>query len=280
MRLHSLCLGAAWVGVMLAMAMGFGPIVPTHAQGSGATGVDAGQIERRLQQIRPSVPTAPAPEFQAPPSAPKVEGEFSLVLTGVLIEGVTAFPVAEFGPLYAEFLVQSIGRAELDEIAVRITQTYTEAGFYLSRAIVPVQTIESGILRIRVIEGFLSGIRFEGPDKQDDLFDSYAALIADERPARLSTVERSLLLINGLPGVQVSDVQVARLDDGGAYELVVAIDYNMAEGAANLDNRGTPEVGRLQGWLSGTVNSVAGLGERLQVDFATVPDDPKELVYG
>lgn len=282
MRWHSLCPSTACIGVALAMAIGSGTITSAHAQGGGARGTDPGQIERRLQQMRPSVPTAPAPSVPAPTVAPEVETvpEISFVLAGVLIEGATVFPVAEFGPLYVEFLAQTVGRAELEEIAARVTQTYTEAGYYISRAMVPPQTVESGILRVRVIEGFLARVRFQGADKLGDLLDSYAGAITEERPARLSTVERGLLLINGLPGVQVSDVQVARLDDGGAYELAVEVSYDMAEGAAYLDNRGTPEVGRLQASLSGAVNSVAGLGEQLQFAFATVPDDPQELVYG
>lgn len=267
---------------MTATIMYPGMITVVRAQGAGSTILDASQIEQRLQQGRTRVPHAPAPELPTAPAVPKPESEseISFVLAGVFFEGATVFPAADFSPLYTEFLAQTIGRAELDEIAARVTAAYTDAGYFLTRAIVPVQDIEGGILRVRIIEGYLAAIRFQGADKQGDLLDSYADSITAGRPARLSVVERGLLLINGLSGVQVNDMQVTQLDDEGAYELVVDVSYVRAEGATNLDNRGTPEVGRLQAYLSGAVNSVAGFGEQLQLAFATVPDQPKELIYG
>ena len=46
-----------------------------------------------------------------------------------------------------------------------------------------------------------------------------------------------------------------------------------------LNNRGTPEVGRLQTWLSGAVNSALGNRERLEVGFFTIPNEPEESLY-
>ena len=54
----------------------------------------------------------------------------------------------------------------------------------------------------------------------------------------------------------------------------------MVQGSAYLDNRGTRETGRTEGWLGGGVNDGLGLGERIEGLVFTVPDQPEELVYG
>ena len=260
--------------------------VPARAQEAPppppAPSIDPGEIERRIEQLRPPEPDRPVPEVGAPVTAPEVEAEppVSFVLTAVIVEGATAIDAEALSPLYEAFLARTVGRAELEEIATRLTRAYTDAGYFLSRAIVPPQSVESGVIRVRVIEGYLADVRFEGGEGQPGLLAGYAARMTAERPARLSTVERNLLLISGLPGYRVADVQAGRLDDEGAFELIIEVGYDVAEGAANLDNRGTPEVGRLQGWLSGAANSVAGWGEQVQAVFVTVPDEPEELIYG
>lgn len=249
----------------------------THAQEA-----DPGQIDRRIQQLRPAPAPKTQPSLQGPTAAPLVEtgSEISFVLTAVTIQGATAFDAAAFGSLYTEFLAREIGPAELEEIALRITGTYTDAGYFLSRAVVPPQEIQGGVLRVRVVEGYLTEVRYRGDSAQDGLLDGYRGIFTRERPAKLSTVERGLLLINDLPGMVVGDVQVAKLDDEGAYAIVISTAHNTVSGNANLDNRGTPEVGRLQGWTSLALNSVLGLGEKAQVSFATVPNQMEELIYG
>lgn len=277
-RLRPACVGFALTATWLAFATSLG-----HTQESGTGRADPGEIERRIEQIRPRPPAEPAPDLPpAPGVRPEVraEPELTIVLTGVVVEGATAFTADQLGPLYAEFLARTVTRADLEDIATRITQAYLDAGYFISRAVVPPQEVEAGVLRVRVIEGYVAEVRVRGGEGQSALLDGYASAIAEQRPARLETVERTLLLINGLPGFQVLDVGLEPQDDEGAYVMDIEVGYDWAEGLANLDNRGTPEVGRLQAFLSGSANSLAGLGERLQVGVATVPDEPEELLYG
>ncbi len=252
------------------------------AQESLAQEADPGQIERRIEQLRPTPLPKAQPKLQEPTAAPLVEtgDEISFVLAAVSIQGASVFDAAEFGSLYAEFLAREVGPADLAEIALRITAKYNTAGYFLSHAVVPPQEVQGGVLRVRVVEGYLSEVRFRGDSAQDGLLGEYRGDFTRERPARLSTVERGLLVINDLPGMAVGDVQVAKVDDDGAYALVIPTTHSAVSGGANLDNRGTPEVGRLQGWTSVAFNSVMGLGERVQVSIATVPDQTSELVYG
>jgi len=63
-------------------------------------------------------------------------------------------------------------------------------------------------------------------------------------------------------------------DSTGAHELILEAEYDPAEAYAYVDNRGTPSIGRLQSWVSGSLNSPLGLRERFQLGAFTVPNQP------
>lgn len=190
------------------------------------------------------------------------------------------FEPEDFSDAYTGFLARTVTTAEVEEIAARITKMYADAGYFLSRAIVPAQEVLGGVLRVQVVEGHIAEIDVSGADRIPAIVGAYSRPVTVEAPARLATVERALLLIGQLPGYRVLDAQVSQLDGGGAYELTVVVDHDALDAQASLDNRGTREVGRLQAIASVGANSMAGLGERARVSVATVPDAPKELLYG
>ncbi len=264
------------VPVVAVMAIFFGQVANAQDR------ADPGEIDRRIQQIRPTPAPAPSPSVRTPTLKPEIEtgAEIAFVLTAVTVEGASVFAGVDLGPLYAEFLARTVGPGELEEIARRVTAKYNEAGYFLSRAVVPPQDVQNGVLRLRVVEGYLAEVQFQAETAQQGLLDAYKHHFTRERPARLNAVERGLLLINALPGLAVGDVQVAETDGDGAYALMISIERSTVTGVANLDNRGTPEVGRLQAWTSISMNSIFGQGEELQFSFATVPNQMEELIYG
>lgn len=243
---------------------------------------DPGQIRRRIDETRPKrvtpeprptvLPEAPAPEVEA-------EDEISFVLSAVTIAGSTVFEPSELARSYEDFLARSVTLAEVREVARRITKIYQDSGYVLSRAMVPPQQVLSGRLLVRVVEGYVARVGFQGATGQEELLSPFADKITSVRPASLGSFERYLLLINDLAGITVIDSGLRSLDEEGAYELTITIDYDSIDGVAYLDNRGTPAAGRLQGWLSGGTNSFLGLGERLQLGFFTIPNQPSELRY-
>ena len=263
------CLGLACLGLGLSLG----------ANARAQDAADPGEIERRIEQLRPAPQPAAPPAITRPARPPAPEAEVSFVLTAVTIQGATVFDPAELGALYADFLARQVGPAELEEIAARITQRYAEAGYFLSRALVPPQEVEGGVLRVEVVEGYIAEVRFEGAPGQRALLEGYRARLTGERPAVLGALERALLLINGLPGLAVEDIRAAALDEDGAHELILTLRYRPVSADLYLDNRGTPEVGRSQAWTRAGLNSILGLGEEIHVSLATVPEDTSELIY-
>jgi len=264
----------------LGLALALMASIPAAAQTAGA-GTDAGQIERRIDDATPQQPRRPergADLPDLPEEAGDDEAEFTLAAVSLL--GVETLSAADLAPTYEDLLATTVTTATAAEIANEITRIYRDAGYVLSRAFVPPQTIDTGVLTVQVAEGSVTEVVFEGIDDAPVDLGAYADAIRSERPLTLDTLERNILLIGDLPGVTVARSSLDEDEEGsGAFQLTLVIDYDAVDGTAYADNRGTPSVGRLQSWLSGGTNSVLGLGERLQAGIFTVPNQPEELLY-
>lgn len=253
------------------------------AKGQEGTGAaDPAQVQRRLEAPE-AVPAPTAEEIeQEAPTTPALDlaVEQAFVLGSVAVEGSTVYEAAEFGPLYEDYLGRKIALPEIEEIADAITQKYRDDGYFLSRVVAPPQEVSFGILRLQVIEGSIDLVTLTGvePDRRG-LISSYYRHILYDRPIRLSVVERYVLLINDLPGLQVSANVRALNEEKGSFELVLGLDEDPFDGFASVDNRGTRSVGREQGLLLGGANSLLGLQERTRLSFFTVPPSPQELIY-
>jgi hemolysin activation/secretion protein len=261
-----LALAWAWAGTSV------------FAQQTVRPDVDPGQVQKRIPI--PAAPEKPLPALQlpspGPPRAPSVDMRF--VLAGVTIDGAAAIDATALTPLYEEFLAREIDLADVERILGRITARYRDAGFFLSRALAGPQALDQGVLRVTVVEGYVRQVLLRGARPGDE--ERLARFFADvtrSRPLRLATVERALLIANDLPGVHLS----ARLEpvdeNAGAYDLVLAVEYQRLAGFASLDNRGTESLGPWQAQLSGSLNSLIGAFDRLQLTFFTTANRPSEL---
>lgn len=256
-------------------------VLPSPVQAQGAA--DLNIIDKRVkeEEKRPSE-RKPAPRLDIPPpAAPVAPASLQpFVLNGVIIEGMNAFMPSDVTGTYEAYVLKEVSDPEIDAILRVLTRRYHKAGYFLSRATAPKQTISNGILRIRVIEGYIGRFTPVGSYNEPALLERYARPALAERPATLQTVERQLLLMNGLPGLTL-EPELKLIDpETGEYELVVKTNYKPINAFGRLDNRGTPDVGRLQGFVGAGLNGLLGFGESIYGTFITVPDAPRELLYG
>ena len=80
------------------------------------------------------------------PSAPIPQGANTIHLTlkGVDIEGMTAFTPQQMSDIYAAYIGKDVTLDIAWLIAGKITERYRNAGYFLSRALVPQQHIKDG----------------------------------------------------------------------------------------------------------------------------------------
>jgi len=236
--------------------------------------------------ISPRRPTPDRPpadvdvEVQAPaPSDADLRDDAAIAtLAGVEIAGATVFSEAELAAIYQSYLGRRVGVAEVGEIVAAVTARYRQAGYVLSRAVAPAQDLAFGILRLRVIEGYVERIVFRGTINADRaLLDAFAARLRAQRPLTQRALERYVLLINDLPGVGVTPALRRNGDFSGGHDLVLTMTADPFDGRLSVDNRGTVPVGPEVAELSMNFNSALGLSERTGLYLYAAPGEGEEL---
>jgi len=229
----------------------------------------------------PPAPASVAPEPQAAPAAPVAAGGPSFILRGVRLEGATAIPEAELAPLWQEMIGRPVGLGELDALAVRISAAYRARGFVLSQAGLPPQAIDDGVATVQVIEGFIDRVAIAGgAENQRRLATELIAPVTAERPLRIETLERGVLLGRDLFGGGVETALEPSPTTFGAADLTVEITSTPVTGFASVDNRGSRLYGDWSFAAGATGYNLLGLNERLDLVTAGALDGSLGYVQG
>ncbi|MFM9889676.1 MAG: ShlB/FhaC/HecB family hemolysin secretion/activation protein [Rickettsiales bacterium] len=239
-------------------------------------------IERqnRIETLRPGVGGAPV--ISAPKAEKKsISGTAQFTLKAVKIEGGTVYGEEELKPLYANKIGEKISLDDLGDVAADITSYYRNHGYILTRAVVPPQRAEGGVVTIRIVEGFVNEVKLQGDvGNGRPLLRNYADKIQAAKPLNASTLERYLLLMEDLPGVEARAVLQPAAEQTGASDVIITISRKPITASASFDNRGTRYLGPYQ--LSATVaaNNAFGLEEQTQLRAASSILQTDEFAYG
>lgn len=250
--------------------------VPSSAEASRI----GGQISPLAATPLPSVSGKVTTEgsVTAPPGAEKV----MLTLQAVTIEGQTVYDDATLSTLYNKMIGTQISLADVFGIADRLTAKYRNDGYILTQVVVPPQTIEGGNVRLRVVEGYVEQVTIQGTTQKNLAFlQGYADKIKAVRPLNSKTLERYVLLINDLAGMNARAV-LAPSKTPGASDVVIIVSQKPYDGFVQADNRGSRFLGPLQINLGARANNFLGLYEGLNLQMAAAPDnwrDKAEMAF-
>lgn len=226
--------------------------------------LDAGAIERTMPREEIPKPTeAPALQVEEPGQLQAAQG-FKITLQGWKITGATLIPEDELQPLLKDYLGREIGLEEMRQAARTLAAHFREQGYFV-RAFLPQQEIKDGVVEIRLVEGKLGGLKIENPQEviSNDRVQGTITSSQDlGQPLELKKLERGILLLHDLPGMDVTPT----LKPGakvGESDLALKVEprpmFNASLGYANT---GIRAVGLNQ--FSGTVavNNAFGIGDQ------------------
>lgn len=252
-------LGAGLGGWGLALAVHAQAVVPPAS-------TEAGRLRERFD-----APAAPAsglalPAFKAGlrDAVPEALRAVRVTLNTVVLENATVFTAEEVSVVAAPYLGREVTGAEIFELAQALTTHYRNAGYILSRVVVPPQTLGAdGRLILQVVEGYVASVRIEGDARVLDTLFALAQKIKDSRPLRAQDLERYLLLANDLPGVRLRSI-LSPSQTVGAVDLTLVASVQDTEGLASVDNYGSRYLGANQATLGLTVNQLLGRNDQLR----------------
>ncbi len=250
--------------------------------------VDAGRVDGRIKQtLQKQIRQAPLDiKGNAPFSAPANAEKITLVLKDVSMEGLSVYSADDIKPLYASKLNTKITLADVYALAAALTTKYRNDGYILTQVIVPPQTIADGIVRLRVVEGSLDQIKVDGTGAQGsngDIINLYVGELKSKGVLNNKNLEKTLLLINDLPGVTARSVLSPSKTVTGASDLTILVERKAVEGNVAVDNFGSRFLGRWEVLGGFALNSLLGQNERISAQMAYAPSDQgfePELLYG
>lgn len=213
---------------------------------------------------RPLAQASPTP--QALPAAPAAPAAFRL--NDLRLNGAQTLTNEELQDITQPYIGRDVTLDDLQALAQAITARYRERGYFLAQAVVPVQTVQGGVVEISVIEGRLGKVDvFMAPDApiSEERVRGFLAPLQPGQAVSGPDYERAMLLLSDQPGVRVS----SGLQEGaqtGTTDLAVEVTAQPRwRFAAEADNHGTKESGRYR--IGGTMRwlSPFGIGDNLDV---------------
>lgn len=249
-----------------------------HGQVRVPTPPNSGQL---LQQ-------APQPSLQPPPSnldltiqQPKgapADNTKTFPVRQIEITGNTELPTDMLRAVVAPSEGKNLTLSDLNALADQISDLYHEHGYPLATAYVPAQTIENGVVRIDVAEARYGAVLLNNQSRVSErvLNNTLAALQSGQAVSEFE-LERTLLLLQDIPGAQVSSTLRPGQQVGTSDLLVDVTPQQRVTGDAGVDNFGDPYSGRVRG--SGNLNINGPFDQGDLLDFSALTTGPG-MTYG
>lgn len=213
---------------------------------------DAGRL---LQQTTPppslSQRDAPKVEIQEAPAARVPEGPL-IHVARLRITGAAVFTEIELHALVADGEGKELSLSSLRALAERVTQHYRSHGYLLARAYLPAQDVTNGEVQIAVLEGRLGEVRVDNPARLAGAALAPLAQLHTGEVAHGRVLERNLLLLSDLPGVEVKSTLKPGAAVGASDLLVEIAPGRRVTGSVDFDTLGDRFSGQYR--LGGTVN--------------------------
>lgn len=227
------------------------------------------------ESLRP--PPSPPPTIEvpsgAPTQAPPAAANLSVTVGQFAVEGT--FP--EFQSQTAALLDPLRGKrltvAQIYEAAASLEHAYAAADYVLARVVVPAQKlVDGGVVRLVVVDGVVERVDVSAvPERLRDVVAARMAPVVGKPHLMLDEIERRLLLVSDLPGLQLRSTLAAGATPGGTL-LVVQATQNYVTGSVGIDDRLPTSLGT---WAINTnlaINDALGLGEQAYFSYSSNPD--------
>ncbi|HYY62492.1 MAG TPA: ShlB/FhaC/HecB family hemolysin secretion/activation protein [Burkholderiales bacterium] len=230
---------------------------------------DAGQVlEQTREPLRlppPAEPVLPQPPEPKPalPLAPQLK----VKVQQFTFTGNTLYSEAQLQPLVQEFIGKELDFEGLNEAATKVRAFYRARGYFLAQAYLPQQVIRNGSVEISIIEGRIGQIELDrraGTRIADGLLAGILGTHLKQGEIITETgLERPLLIINDLPGAQVtSEIRPSRTIGAADLRVNVSQAGGTFNGFLDADNHGNRFTGEYRAGVNLNWNTPLGYGDQ------------------
>ena len=207
------------------------------------------------------------PKQVAPSDLPPIEaGEITVTEFEVL--GSTVFSADELNADLAKFLNRPLTFSELLQARSTITDLYIRKGYITSGAYIPPQSLQSGIVKIQVVEGKLQEIKVTGTNRLDPNYVRSRIDIATGAPLNRDRLIEALQVLQLNPLIANISAELAAGDLSGQNILELKVkEAETFNAQLSLDNNRNPSVGSFQRRIKLSEANLTGLGDTLSIAY-------------
>ena len=198
-------------------------------------------------------------------------------LSKVVLNGNDVFSESVLLAALGDVTGKSYDLAGFRSLANKVSQYYRTHGYPFARAYIPAQSLEGGVLTIGILEGLYGNVTVKSNERVQSFMQEYLHNLKSGEPIESSKLERSILLMNDIPGFKAVPAVSPGKETGTGDLTVIVSDAPKTTGDVSFDNQGTRYTGyhRLQGGFK--TADVLQLGDEVDARFMYTGE---KMAYG
>ncbi|MFM7439828.1 MAG: POTRA domain-containing protein [Snowella sp.] len=223
----------------------------------------------------PAPTPLPNPEDLLLPSLPDKSGNQDNLPTDNLLdkitvekfefEGNTAFSQQELAEITQSFTHRQLSFSELLQARSEITQFYVSKGYITSGAYIPPQTLDNGVVIIKIIEGGLESINVQVEGRLNPDYVRNRLWLAAGKPLNVPRLLEALQILQLNPIIAKISSELANSTEPGQSILNVSVETARSfYPSIILDNGRNPQVGSFRRGVALEDINLSGNGDSLR----------------
>lgn len=194
----------------------------------------------------------------------------TLVLQG---ERLNRFPWLQ--PMLNKYAGRHIGKEGINLIVKRLTNELINQGYVTSRIVIPEQDLSSGTLRLAIVPGIISQIRFDKADRSKNWHNAFPTRPGDI--LNLRDLEQGLEQLKRVPS-QDADFKIEPGKNPGESEIVIHMTASQdVRAVLSFDDSGSKETGKLQSSVTLAFDNPFNMNDLFNISFNKDADHEDNL---
>jgi hemolysin activation/secretion protein len=222
-----------------------------------------------LPQPSQQEPLVPPPQLPGTETPGINDPNIKFKVDRVEVVGSTVFKPEDFIPVTSPFVGRELTFAELLQVKDAVTKLYTDKGYVTTGALITPQTVESGIIKIQVVEGSLQEIKIVGNRRLNSKYIRSRIKLGAGKPLNVPHLMEKLQLLRVDPRIQNLSAELQTGVRPGTNSLQIEVkEADTFKLTTTLDNGRSPSVGSFRRGIDLQEANLLGLGDTLSVGYA------------
>jgi hemolysin activation/secretion protein len=223
-----------------------------------------------LRQTQENIPKtskkqAPSIEYRSIEPHQLVKSDKTIFIKQFKFVGNTSIDDAKLNKLVTSYKNKELTLEDINTIISIITDAYRKEGYFVARAYLPQQTISNNILQIGILEGNYGKIKLlNDSSTSSSILEQYIQNIDKNKSINIQEVERAVLLLNDMSGVEVKSARLSAGSKVGTSDFTIKTqNTSLVDGYIFADNYGSRYTGYNRVGLGINTNSLLGIGDTI-----------------